>query len=164
MVGSMFRGLYVLVSSIVIYFSFCLILCIIRTKVLMVLYERKYFLRWQANFPLDLRKLPFRQWKALDWKALPEGPLRTPHSKQRDEMLLHKALMGSQWEAFTRDLDLVWKAREDYFKTNHPHFDHETSHDPTDIFQDMIASAGLLGSQIYEIQKGLGRAEWAGIC
>ena len=71
-----------------------------------------------------------------------------PHSKHPT---LHKALMGSQQEAFTRDLDLVWKVREDYFKTNCPHFNCKNSHDLTDIFWDTIASAGLLGSQIYMI-------------
>ena len=79
-----------------------------------------------------------------------------PHSKWRDETPLHKALMGSQQEAFTRDSELVWKVREDYFKTNHPHFDCETSHDLMDVFQDMITSASLLGSQIYPIQEGWG--------
>ena len=42
--------------------------------------------------------------------------------------------------------------REDHFKTNCPHFNCETSHDLKDIFWDMIASAGLLDFQIYEIQ------------
>ena len=60
--------------------------------------------------------------------------------------------MGSWQEAFVKDSDLVWKAREDYFKTNHPHFDHKTVHDLMDIFGDMVPSASLLGSQIYEIQ------------
>ena len=68
-------------------------------------------------------------------------------------MPLHKAFMGSQQEDFAQDCDLGQKAREDHFKTNHPHFDCKTSCDLTDIFQDMIASAGLPGSQIYEIQE-----------
>ena len=76
-----------------------------------------------------------------------------PCSKRRDEMLLHKVLTGSQWEAFARDSDLVWMAREDYFKTNHPHFDYKTTCDLMDIFQDMVTSTDLLGSQIYEIQE-----------
>ena len=76
-----------------------------------------------------------------------------PHSKQRDEMPLHKVLMGSQQEAFAMDSDLVWKAKEDYFMTNHLHFNCKTSCDLTDVYQDMIASAGLLGSQIYKIQE-----------
>ena len=83
-------------------------------------------------------------------RVAPEGP---PHSKRRDEMPLHKALAGGQQEAFARDSDLVWKAREEHYKTNHPHFNHKTSHDLTNIFQDMITSTGLLGFQIYEIQE-----------
>ena len=49
--------------------------------------------------------------------------------------------------------NLVWKVRQEYYKTNHPHFDCKTSHNLMNIFQDMIASASLLGSQIYEIQE-----------
>ena len=76
-----------------------------------------------------------------------------PHSKRRDEMPLHKALAGSWWEAFIRDLDLVQKAREEHYKTNCPYFNHETSCNLMKIFWDMIPSAGLLGSHIYEIQE-----------
>ena len=43
--------------------------------------------------------------------------------------------------------------REEHYKTNHPHFDCKTSHDLTNIFQNMITSASLLGSQIYKIQE-----------
>ena len=68
-------------------------------------------------------------------------------------MPLHKALTGGQWETFTRDSDLVPKVREEHYKTNHPHFDCETSLELTNIFQDMTTSAGLLGSQIYKIQE-----------
>ena len=68
-------------------------------------------------------------------------------------MPLHKALTGGQQETFARDSDLVQKAREEHYKMNCPHFDCETSHDLTNIFQDMNTSASLLGSQIYEIQE-----------
>ena len=68
-------------------------------------------------------------------------------------MPLHKVLTGSQQEAFARDSDLVWTAREDYFKTNSPHFDCETSCDLKNIFKDMVTSTGLLGFQIYKIQE-----------
>ena len=83
-------------------------------------------------------------------RVAPEEP---PHTKRRDEMPVLKALTGGWWEAFTRDSDLVWKVREEHYKTNCPHFNCETSHDLTNVFQDMIASAGLLGSQIYKIQE-----------
>ena len=83
-------------------------------------------------------------------KVAPEEP---PHSKRRDEMPLHKALTGGQQEPFVRDSDPVWKAREGHYKMNCPHFHCETSHDLTNVFWDMITSAGLLGSQIYKIQE-----------
>ena len=73
--------------------------------------------------------------------------------KRRDKMPLHKALTGSQWEAFARDSNVVRKVREEHYKTNHPHFNHKTSRNLTDIFHDMIKSTSLLGSQIYEIQE-----------
>ena len=52
-----------------------------------------------------------------------------------------------------KDSNLVQQAREDYFKTNHPHFNQETAHDSSGVFQDMISHVGLLDSQIYEIQE-----------
>ena len=68
-------------------------------------------------------------------------------------MLLRKSLKGSQWEAFAKDSNLVQQAREDYFKTNCPHFDWETSCDLSDVFQDMISHVNLLDSQIDKIQE-----------
>ena len=68
-------------------------------------------------------------------------------------MPFHKVLTGSWQEAFTRDSDLVQMAREEHYKTNHPHFDCETSCNLVNIFQDMITSTGILGSQIYKIQE-----------
>ena len=54
-------------------------------------------------------------------------------------MPLRKSLKGSQQEAFTKDSNLMQQAREDYFKTNHPCFDHETSCNLSDVFWDMIS-------------------------
>ena len=45
-------------------------------------------------------------------KVDPDEP---PHSKQKEEITLHKALSRSHQEAFSRDSRLVWKAREDYY-------------------------------------------------
>ena len=68
-------------------------------------------------------------------------------------MPLHKSLMGSWQEAFAKDPSLVQKAREDYFKATLHSFDHKTLHNLTDVFEDMVTSASLLGSQIYKIQE-----------
>ena len=102
-----------------------------------------------GNTPPPARPHPLLNWKPpQEWP--PEEP---PHSKRRDEMPLHKVLTEGWCEAFARDSELVWKAREEHYKTNHPHFNHKTSHNLMNIFQNMITSAILLGSQIYEIQE-----------
>ena len=45
------------------------------------------------------------------------------------------------------------KAREEYYWENCLHFNSENSRDLKDIFQNMIKSTSLLGSEIYEIQE-----------
>ena len=81
------------------------------------------------------------------------APEEPSHSKQKEEMPLHKALSRSQQEAFSRDSWLVCKVREEYYQENCPHFNSENSCNLTDVFQNMIESASLLGSEIYEIQE-----------
>ena len=105
---------------------------------------------------------PSKWWHHLpDWarpsspseatsKATPKEP---PHSKQKEEMPLHKTLSRSHQEAFSRDSRLVHKARVDYFWGNWLHFNSENSCNLTDVFCNMIESMGLLGSEIFEIQE-----------
>ena len=76
-----------------------------------------------------------------------------PCLRQKDEMPFTKSLKGSQQEAFAKDSNLVWQAREDYFKTNCPHFNCKTLCDLSGVFWDMIGYADLLGFQIDEIQE-----------
>ena len=73
-----------------------------------------------------------KQWHHLPNQAVssPQSGDKTaggleepPHQKWKDEMPLKKSLKGGQWEAFAKDSDLVQQATEDYFRTNHPHFD-----------------------------------------
>ena len=84
------------------------------------------------------------------------GPKEPPHLKRRDETPLPKVLTGGKQEAFVRDSDLVQKAREDYYKTNCPHFNCKSSCHLMNVFWEMITSAGLLSSQIYKIWEFLG--------
>ena len=67
-------------------------------------------------------------------------------------MPLLKALTRSWQEAFSRDSQLVHKSSKEYYCKNCPHFNSENSCDLTDVFQNMIESANLLGSKIYKIQ------------
>ena len=86
------------------------------------------------------------------------APEEPPHSKQ-EETPLHKALTRSQQEAFSRDSQLACKVREESYQENCLHFNSENSCNLVDIFWNMIESAGLLGSKIYEIQE-----TWTGRC
>ena len=92
---------------------------------------------------------------SLPWSGdeAARGPEEPTHPKQKDEVPPKKSWKGGQQEAFAKDSDLMWQAREDYFRTNLPHFNHETSCDLSGLFQEMIAFADLLGSEIYEIQE-----------
>ena len=83
------------------------------------------------------------------YNVAPEEP---PCSKQ-EETPFHKALSRSQQEAFSRDSQLLCKAWKEYYQENHLHFNSENSCNLIDIFQNMIESASLLGSEIYEIQE-----------
>ena len=78
---------------------------------------------------------------------------RATHLKQKDKMPFKKSLKGDQWEAFAKDSDLVWQAREDYFRTNCPHFDHETLHDLSGVFMEMIMSVGLPDSKFTKSKR-----------
>ena len=72
--------------------------------------------KWWHHLPDKVASSPWSGDKAA------RGPEQPPHQKQKDEMPLKKSLKGGQWEAFAKHSDLVQQAREDYFKTNHPHF------------------------------------------
>ena len=67
-----------------------------------------------------------------------------------------KSLMGlkeNHQEAFCWDTNLVQVTRETYFEAHHPTFDKEGSHNLYSLFWEMITSANLLESEIYEIQQ-----------
>ena len=130
------------------------------------------------GYPLLNRNLPCRlllplhqQWPDLHlhpsgnttcltgWRLLPHlwlPPMQLPRShstqKWKEEMPLHKALTRSQQEAFSRDSQLVCKAREKCYWENHLHFNSKNSCNLMDVFWNIIESVGLLGSEIYEIQ------------
>ena len=82
-----------------------------------------------------------------------------PHWKEKDWLPLKKLLKGVQQEVFARDSNLVQQAREAYFRTNQPEVDCKFLHDLTGLFWEMIASVGLLDSEIYEIQEVWTRQE-----
>ena len=74
-----------------------------------------------------------------------------PCQKWKDRMPFKKLLKGGQQEAFAKDSDLVQQAREAYFRTNHPDFSHKVLHDLSHTFWEVVDSASLLESGIYEV-------------
>ena len=78
-----------------------------------------------SSAPAATGSLPQSKWQynSPDWVEIPSLPLATPsvafdeppHSKHKEEMSLHKALTRNQLEAFSRDSQLVCKAREEYY-------------------------------------------------
>ena len=71
------------------------------------------------------------QWDHLSQET-PKGPSTL---KQWQEIMpLHKALTRSCQEAFSQDSSLVNEMREEYFQSHHPNFNHENTHDLTEVF------------------------------
>ena len=103
--------------------------------------------KWQHHLPNQAACSP----KPID--EVVEASEELPHQKWKDGMHLKKLLKGGQWEAFSKDSDLVQQAREAYFRTSHPDFNHKVPCNLASLFWDMIISAGLLYSKIYEIQE-----------
>ena len=68
-------------------------------------------------------------------------------------MPLHKALTRSHQEMFSWDSSLVNEMREEYFQSHHPNFNHENTHELTEVFWHMIRTADLFGSAIFEITE-----------
>ena len=67
-------------------------------------------------------------------------------------------LKWSHSEAFSWDLELVKKAREEYFSKHSYNFITDGTHDHLEIFRQMATSAELLGTSIFEIQ-----VVWSGL-
>ena len=97
-----------------------------------------------STAPAAIRPLPKSKWwhHLPDWvgppspseatsKATPKEPC---HSKQKEEMPLHKALSRSHQEAFNRNSRLMPKERGEFFWANQLHFNNENSSDLTGIF------------------------------
>ena len=88
--------------------------------------------------------LEMRLWESLK---------NCPTTSGRMGCLSRYSWKGVSEKAFTKDSDLVQQAREAYCRTSHPDFNHEVPHNLAGLLQDMIISAGLLDSTIYEIQE-----------
>ena len=69
------------------------------------------------------------------------------------------AIMPAQWSLKRKSLrSLLLKeskhvrvARQDYYKTHQPNYEHEGSYNLSSTFRDMATSANLMGSEIHEV-------------
>ena len=82
---------------------------------------------------------------------------RPPSSKRQEVPPWYRALKPSHAEAFSWDSDLVREARKEFFLKHSSNFTAEGTHNLSEIFKQMAASADLLGTSIHEIH-----ASWTG--
>ena len=80
-----------------------------------------------------------------------------PYPKKWENPPWFKLLKPSCAEAFLRDSNKVVEARLHFFSKHSYNFKQDGSHDLSGIFKKLAKSAGLLGTDIYEIQ-----ASWTG--
>ena len=84
-------------------------------------------------------------------------PEEHPHQRQKEWRPLARLLKESHWEAFRKDSNIIQATRGSYFKMHYPKFDCEGSQDLSHTFQEMVTSAGLMDSDLHELQE-----VWAG--
>ena len=77
---------------------------------------------------------------------------RTPQLQAARNPALEQVLKLSHIEAFGQDSDLVKEARKEFFLKHSYNFITEGTCDLSEIFRQMVTSARLLGTSIYEIQ------------
>ena len=93
------------------------------------------------------------RWEEEGAVGLDITPKGLPHWRWKEGRPLVRPHKESHWEAFGKDSDLVWVTRQVYFKMHHPNYVHEGSHDFSHTFKEMDTSAGLMGSDVHEVQK-----------
>ena len=87
--------------------------------------------------------------------AMLGGP---PNPKKQESPTWFKSLKPSHAEAFLRDSDIVVEARLCFFSKHSYNFNQDSNHDLSGIFKKLAVSAGLQGTNIYEIE-----ASWTGL-
>ena len=79
-------------------------------------------------------------------------PEEWPHCRWKDRRPAAKLLKESHCKAFEKDSDLVQMTRQNYLKMHYPESDHRGSHDLSCMFQELTTSAGLLDSDVHDVQ------------
>ena len=81
-----------------------------------------------------------------------------PNPKKQENPPWFKLLKPRHAEAFLRDSDIVVEARLCFFSKHSYNFNQDGNCDLSRIFKKLAMSAGLLGTNIYEIE-----ASWTGL-
>ena len=81
----------------------------------------------------------------------------TPNPKKWETPPWFKSLKPSHADTFLRDSDMVVVARLHFFSKHPYNFNQNGNHDLSGVFKKLAEKAGLLGTDIYEIQ-----ASWMG--
>ena len=79
-------------------------------------------------------------------------PEELPQQSQKEEDPLAKHLRVACQEAFCKDSNLVKCIRQTYFRAHWPVFNKEVTHDLIDVFKELAEMAGLLDTEIYQVQ------------
>ena len=69
---------------------------------------------------------------------------------EKREETVAKPLKESHQEASSRELEVIKVARQAYYRTHHPSFEHKVSHNLS-TFQEMATSTNFLGNEIHEV-------------
>ena len=72
--------------------------------------------------------------------------------KKQENPPWFKLLKPSHADAFLRDSDIVMEARLCFFSKYSHNFDQDSTHDLSKVFKKLAMKAGLLGTNIYEIE------------
>ena len=80
-----------------------------------------------------------------------------PNPKKWETPSWFQSLKPSQADAFLRDSDLVVEARSCFFSKHSYNFNQDGNCDLSEVFKKLAKKAGLLGTDIYEIE-----ASWTG--
>ena len=80
-----------------------------------------------------------------------------PNPKKQETPPWFQSLKPSRADAFLKDSDLVVEGRSSFFSKHSYNFNQDRNHDLSQVFKKLAEKAGLLGTDIYEIE-----ASWTG--
>ena len=113
------------------------------------------------QFPRPKRWLPSPELTGimpLDRATLVAALGGPPNPKKWENHPWFKLLKPGHAEALLRDWDIVMEARSHFFSKHSHNFNQDSTHDLSEVFKKLATKAGLLGSNIYEIE-----ASWTGL-